>query len=212
MQRVPGLADQPVVFISACARAETIAKALDAGAADYIVKPFSPTELTAWVRAALRRRAEPEPFRPGDLAIRYEQRRVTVAGRPVDLTHTGYELMRVLSPRAGHLLTYGSPLRQAWRGRDREVDDPKLVRAVAKRLRRKLGDDAARTTYILNERGIGYRMPGPGDLQALPRGRTMSDPKRRQLPWLSAAPWRPVTNRHPSGDRDGQRACPRAPD
>ena len=158
MEGMPGLADLPVIFISAYGRDETIAKALDAGAADYIVKPFSPIELIARVRLALRRRAEPEPFRLGELAILYEHRRVTVAGRPVELTATEYELLRVLSVQAGHVLTYGSLLRQAWRGRDRQVDDPKLVHAVVKRLRRKLGDDPARPAYIVNARGVGYRM------------------------------------------------------
>ena len=76
-------------------------KALDAGAADYIVKPFSPTELTARVRAALRRRAEPEPFLLKDLAIHYDQRLVTLAGRPVELTATEYELLRLLALNAG---------------------------------------------------------------------------------------------------------------
>ena len=66
-------------LLSGYGRDETIARALEAGAADYIVKPFSPTELAARVQAALRRRAEPEPFLLGELAINYEQRRVTVA-------------------------------------------------------------------------------------------------------------------------------------
>ena len=163
MRRVPELGDRPVVFISAFGRDETIAKALDSGAADYVVKPFSATELTARVRAALRRRAEPEPFVLGRLVIRYDRRRVAVAGRPVDLTATEYELLRVLSLDAGRVVTYGSLFRQAWSGRDRNSGVPKLVRAVVKRLRDKLGDDAARPAYILNERGVGYRMPGPGD-------------------------------------------------
>ncbi len=156
--------DLPVIFISAYDRDETIVRALDAGAADYIVKPFSPSELTARVRAALRRRAEPEPFLLGELAIHYEERRVTVAGREVDLTVTEYELLRVLSVYLGRPLTYDALLRQAWQGRRRGARDPKLVRAVVKRLRRKLGDDAASPVYIRNERGVGYRMPEPGDL------------------------------------------------
>ena len=81
MQTVPELARQPVISISACGRDETVARALEAGAADYIVKPCSPTELVARVRAALRRRADPEPFVLGELAIDYDRRRVTVAGR-----------------------------------------------------------------------------------------------------------------------------------
>ncbi len=160
MESVPELADLPVIFISVYGRDETIVRALDAGAADYIVKPFSPSELTARVRAALRVRAEPEPFVLGELSIDYDARRVTVAGRQVDLTATEYQLLRVLSMNAGRVLTFDSLLRQAWRGR-KSAGDPKLVRAVVKRLRRKLGDDATNPTYVRNERGVGYRMPKP---------------------------------------------------
>ena len=159
MERVGELRDLPVIFISAYGRDETIVRALDAGAADYIVKPFSPSELTARVRAALRRVAGPEPFVLGELSIRYDRRRVAVAGRPVQLTPTEYELLRVLSINAGRVMTHESLLRQAWRRGDRRPPDPKLVRAVVKRLRRKLGDDAANPAYIRNERGVGYFMP-----------------------------------------------------
>ena len=79
MENAPELADLPVIFISAYRRDETIAKALETRAADYIVKPFSPPELTARVQAALRRQAGPEAFLLGDLAIDCERRRVTVA-------------------------------------------------------------------------------------------------------------------------------------
>ena len=162
MERLPELADLPVIFISGYGRDETIARALERGAADYIVKPFSPTELAARVQAALRRLADPpEPFQLGDLAIRYEQRRVTVAGRPVELTATEYELLRVLSVNAGRVTTYDSLLRQVWSGKD--TGDSQSVRAYVKRLRRKLGDDAASPAYIFNVRQIGYRMPKPGD-------------------------------------------------
>ena len=158
---MPELEDLPVIFISAYGRDETIVRALDAGAADYIVKPFSPSELTARVRAALRRRVEPEPFLLGELAIQYEYRRVTVAGRPVVLTVTEFEVLRVLSTNAGRAATYESLLRRAWGRRDRGSTDPKLVRAIVKSLRRKLGDDAANPAYVLNDRGVGYRMPRP---------------------------------------------------
>ena len=158
MEDVAELADLPVIFISAYGRDETIARALGAGAADYIVKPFSPTELTARIRAALRRHTGAEPFVLGELAIDYERRQVTLAGRPVQLTATEYEVLRVLSADAGRVSTYRSLLRQAW-GRYKGFVDPKLVHAVVKRLRRKLGDDAARPAYILNERSVGYRMP-----------------------------------------------------
>ena len=161
MGRVPELADLPVIFISGYGRDETIARALEAGAADYIVKPFSPTELTARIRAALRSRAEPEPYLLGDLAIHYEERRVSVAGRAVQLTATEYELLRVLSRNAGRVSTYEALLRQVWGGR--HDGDTELVRTFVKKLRRKLGDDAASPAYIVNERGVGYRMARPGD-------------------------------------------------
>ena len=106
MARVPELADLPVIFISGYGRDETIARALEAGAADYIVKPFSPTELTARIRAALRRHAEPARFVLGELSIDYERRRVSVAGRVLDLTATEYELLRVLSLDAGRVVTH----------------------------------------------------------------------------------------------------------
>ena len=161
MQTVPELADLPVIFISGYGRDETIARALEAGADDYVVKPFSPTELTARIRAALRRRANPAPFVLGDLAIDYERRRVSVAGRPVTLTATEYELLRVLAQAAGRVLTHEALLRQVWAGRN--TGDPKRVRAYVKRLRNRLGDDAADPAYIVNERGVGYRMPRPDD-------------------------------------------------
>ena len=162
MESVPELADLPVIFISVYGRDETIVRALDAGAADYIVKPFSSSELTARVRAALRVRAEPEPFVLRELSIDYDARRVEVAGNAVELTATEYQLLRVLSMNAGRVLTFDSLLRQAWRGR-KSAGDPKLVRAVVKRLRRKLGDDATDPTFVRNERGVGYRMPKPED-------------------------------------------------
>ena len=159
MERVPGLADLPVIFISAYGRDETIARALEAGAADYLVKPFSSAELTARVRAALRRRAGPEPVVLGELTIDHEQRRATLAGRPLDLTATEYGLLRAFAIRAGKVATYESLLRQVWGDRG----DAKAVRTFVKKLRRKLGDDAARPAWILTERGVGYRMVGPDD-------------------------------------------------
>ena len=163
MAEVPDLADVPVIFISAYGRDETIAKALEAGAADYIVKPFSATELTARIRAALRKRAERASFTLGGLAIDYDRRQVTLDGRPLELTATEYELLRVLSTNAGRVLTYRALLRQAWGTRYRGSVDPKLVHAVVRRLRQKLGEDGARPAYVLNERRVGYRMPAPND-------------------------------------------------
>ncbi|MYG28463.1 MAG: response regulator, partial [Boseongicola sp. SB0677_bin_26] len=150
METVPELADLPVIFISAYGRDEAVARALDKGAADYVVKPFSATELTARVRAALRRRNGAEPFVLGDLAIDHELRRVTVAGREVPLTPKEYGLLSALALNAGRVMTYASLLRQVWgNGAD---GDTAPVRDFVKKLRRKLGDDPADPAWIVNER------------------------------------------------------------
>ncbi len=161
METVPELADLPVIFISAYGRDETVARALEKGAADYLVKPFSATELTARVQAALRKHAGPETFTLGDLAVDYEARQVTVGGRPVRLTATEFDLLRILTANAGRVSTYESLIRQLWNGFD--PGDPDRVRTFVKQLRRKLGDDPKRPRYILNERGVGYRVPKPGE-------------------------------------------------
>ena len=160
MESVPELAELPVVFISGYGRDETIARALESGAEDYIVKPFSRTELAARVGAALRRHAQPEAFALGELAVHYEERRVTVGARQVALTATEYELLRVLSLNAGRVTTYEMLLREIWG--ERAAGDMDLVRNFVKKLRAKLGEDAAQPTWIFNERGVGYRMPRPG--------------------------------------------------
>ena len=141
-------------------RDETIAKALESGAADYIVKPFSPTELVARVQAALRARAVPETFVHGELAIDYGRRHVSVAGREVPLTATEFDLLRILSLNGGRVVTTEALLRQVW-GR-RGSDDTDRVRTVVKKLRHKLDDAAAKPTYVFNEHGVGYRFARPG--------------------------------------------------
>ena len=161
LHRLPGLADIPVIFVSGYGHGETVARALDAGGEDFIVKPCSPSELTARVRLALRRQAKPRTFVLGELAIDYSSRRVGVAGRAVDLTATEYEILRVLSLNAGEVVTYDAMLRQVWSRR--EGADPNLVRMFVSNLRRKLGDSAETPVWIVNERGVGYRMAMPGD-------------------------------------------------
>ena len=161
MKHIPGLADLPVIFISGYGRDETIARALESGAADYIVKPFSPTELVARVRAALRHRAKPETFVLGDLSIGYGRRRVSVAGRYVPLTATEFDLLRVLSLKAGRVVTTETLLRQVWQRRG--SDDNDRVRTVVKKLRAKLGDDAANPAYLFTQHGVGYRIGDPGE-------------------------------------------------
>ena len=161
MESVPEFSDLPVIFISGYGRDETVARAFESGAADYIVKPFSPTELIARVRAALRRHEEPEPFELGTLAIDYGRRRVTVGGDTVALTATEYELLRVLSLHPGRVMTYSTLLGRIWSGRSNA--DANLVRIFIRNLRRKLGDSAASPAWIFNERGVGYRMAKPGE-------------------------------------------------
>ena len=159
MRSVPELSDIPVIFISAYGRDETIAKALELGADDYLVKPFSPTELVARIRTSLRRRADPEPFVLGDLAIDYDRRLVSVAGVPVELTAKEFEMLRVLSLNAGRVTTFDALIRQVWGAHG--YANHKLVRSFIKTLRRKIGEDARKPDYIFNVRGVGYRMPRP---------------------------------------------------
>ena len=108
-----------MIFASACGRGEIIAQALEAGAADYIVKPFSPAELVARVGVALNRRAAPGPFVLGELALDRATRRVSVAGRPVRLTAMEYKLLHALSLDAGGAMAYETLRWSYWRrGRD----------------------------------------------------------------------------------------------
>ena len=169
MQGILEIADLPVIFLSVYGQDEVIARAFDTGAADYVVKPFSPTELAARIRAALRRReaaARPEPTGPyvlGELTIDYAERRVSLAGRPVRLTAIEYQLLVELSAHAGQVLTHEHLLQRVW-GLG-SSGDSRPVRTAVKNLRRKLGDDANSPTYIFTEPRVGYRMAmgeGPG--------------------------------------------------
>ncbi len=140
-------------------------RAFELGAADYVVKPFTPTELVARIRAALRKRTAPgqtgqlEPFLLGDLAIDYAERHVTVEGRQVHLTATEYKLLFKLSTAAGRVLTHGQLMRLVW-GPLYE-SDVRIVHTYVKQLRNKLGDNARRPVYIFTERRVGYRMARP---------------------------------------------------
>ena len=162
MQGILEIADLPVIFLSVYGQDEVIARAFDTGAADYVVKPFSPTELAARIRAALRRReaaARPEPTEPyvlGELTIDYARRRVSLAGRPVRLTAIEHQLLVELSVHAGLVLTHDHLLQRVW-GLG-SSGDSRPVRTAVKNLRRKLGDTAGSPTYIFTEPRVGYRM------------------------------------------------------
>ena len=161
MKDILDVADVPVIFLSAYGREELVARAFDTGAADYVVKPFSPTELAARIRAALRKRAVAEPSQPyvlGDLTIDYAGRRVVLAGQPVHLTPTEYRVLAEISANAGRLVTYERLLDRVWEKRESD-GDVRPIRTIVRRLRRKLGDDADNPTYIFTEPRVGYRMP-----------------------------------------------------
>ena len=162
MARVREGADVPVIFLSANDQEENVVKALDMGADDYIVKPFSATELIARVEASLRKRGvagaatQRQPFRLGDLIIDYAGRSVTVSGERVKLSATEYKLLFELSISAGRVITHDQILERVWgAGYSGDVE---LLRATMKNLRRKLGDDAKEPRYIVTEPRVGYRM------------------------------------------------------
>ena len=163
MRDILDIADVPVICLSAHGRDQDVERALDLGAADYMVKPFSPTELTARIRAALRKATSTDvvdeafPYELGDLTIDYAQRRVEIAGRPVHLTPIEYEMLRVLSLNGGRPMSHEQLLRRVWR--ITAAGDPQVVRTHMRRLRRKLGDDADNPRYIFTEPRVGYRMP-----------------------------------------------------
>ena len=152
--------DTPVIFLSAYGQDQLVAKAFEAGASDYVVKPFSPTELVARIRAALRKREVPEPSGPyvlGDLTVDYEARSVTLGGSPVQLTPIEYRTLAELTANAGRVLTYEHLLQRIW-GAEPGAD-VRPMRTVISTLRRRLGDNSGNPTYIFTEPHVGYRMP-----------------------------------------------------
>ena len=159
--------DIPVIFLSVYGRDEIIAGALEAGATDYIVKPFSPTELVARVRAALRRRGEPDrsepsdPYVLGDLTIEYAQRRVTVSGRTVQLTPIEYDLLAELSMQAGRVVPHERLLRRVWS--PGKPGNLRVLRTHLMRLRRKLGEEGSNPRYIFADPRVGVKGGGKVD-------------------------------------------------
>ena len=160
MKEITRSNDVPVIFVSAYGQDRLIARAFEMGADDYLVKPFSPTELVARIRAALRRRMTTEPAVPyvvGDLTIDYAERLVTIRSEPVVLTAIEYRLLVELSAHPGRVLTYAHLLRQVWG--DEGDGDVRPIRTIVTSIRSKLGDNADSPTYLFTERGVGYRMP-----------------------------------------------------
>ena len=160
MADILGVADVPVIFLSAYGREEFVTRAFDQGAVDYVVKPFSPTELAARIRSALRRRELSEPLEPyayRDLAVDFASRQTTLGGRPVPLVSLEYRLLAELAANAGRVVTYEQILQRVW-GKKAD-DDVRPIRVMMSKLRRKLGDDADNPTYVFTEPRVGYWVP-----------------------------------------------------
>ena len=153
----------PIVVLSAVGEEKEKVDALDAGADDYITKPFSGEELLARLRAVLRR-AAPSAERLitiGDLVIDLEKRVVTMDERPVALTPIEYDLLRVLAQNEGKLLTHPTLLREVWGLAFQEESN--YLHVHLSHLRRKIEPDPARPRYLLNQPGVGYRIVDPAE-------------------------------------------------
>jgi two-component system, OmpR family, KDP operon response regulator KdpE len=151
----------PVIVLSVVDDEQDKVAALDAGADDYVTKPFGVDELLARLRAALRR-AEPsgEPvLEIGELRVDLEARAVSFAGVPVQLTPHEYALLTLLARNEGKLMTQPAILRDVW-GRAYS-DESHYLHVYVSQLRRKLEPDPARPRYILTEPGVGYRLVDP---------------------------------------------------
>lgn len=150
----------PVVVLSVRADETDKIAALDAGADDYVTKPFGTGELLARIRAALRHTvgasAGDPVFSIGDLKVDVEKRQVSLRGEPVKLSPKEYELLKLLAQHAGKVLTHQFILRQVW-GPAHE-SDVQYLRVFARQLRQKIETDAARPQLLLTEPGVGYRL------------------------------------------------------
>ena len=159
--------DAPIVVLSAVGEEKEKVDALDAGADDYITKPFSGDELLARLRAVLRR-AAPSAARLitiGGLVIDLEKRLITMDDRAVSLTPIEYDLLRVLAQNEGKLLTHPALLREVWGPAFQEESN--YLHVHMSHLRRKIEPDPARPRYLLNQPGVGYRIVDPAE-PALP--------------------------------------------
>ena len=151
----------PIIVLSVRSDEAEKVEALDAGANDYVTKPFGISELMARIRAMLRMRGEEkghdEPvFESGDLRVDLATRTVTVGGKLVQLSRKEYDLLKLFVNNAGQVLTHQQIMRMIW-GPSREEETHHL-RVLIGHLRQKLGDPPARPRYILTEQGVGYRL------------------------------------------------------
>ena len=151
----------PILVLSVVGDETEKVAALDAGADDYVQKPFGIDELLARLRALLRRAAPSgEPvLEVGELSIDLEKRLVTVGGRRVQLTPNEFDLLRVLAQNEGKLMTHPAILREVWG--PAYGTESHYLHVYISQLRRKLEDDPARPRYLLTEAGAGYRLVNP---------------------------------------------------
>ena len=158
-RRIREWSQVPIIILSVRDQEADKIAALDAGADDYLVKPFGIGELMARLRVALRRTApaDQEPvFEVDGLAVDLAHRRVTVEGRPAALTPTEYDILRILVQHAGKVLTHQQLIHTVW-GPGFEAE-AHLLRVNVSNLRRKIEPDPSRPRHLLTEPGVGYRL------------------------------------------------------
>jgi two-component system, OmpR family, KDP operon response regulator KdpE len=149
----------PIIVLSARSEEQQQIRALDAGANDYITKPFREGELMARIRAALRNATNgvnPNELVAGDLRLDLLRHRVFVDGKEVALTPTEFKLLHLLAGESGRVLSHSQLLRAVWG--PSQVDDVQYVRVYMKQLRQKIEDDPAQPTRLLTTPGVGYRL------------------------------------------------------
>ena len=149
----------PILILSVLDQEKEKIAALDAGADDYLTKPFSLGELMARMRVAMRHATRPadEPvFESGDLRIDLARRVVTLAGEQIPLTPTEYDLLRILAQQAGKVLTHQQLIHALWG--DSYLADAHLLRVNVSNLRKKIEPDPSRPIYLVTEPGVGYRL------------------------------------------------------
>ena len=153
----------PIIILSVREQEQDKIAALDAGADDYLTKPFGTGELMARIRAAVRhstRNADEPLIEVNQLKVDLARRRVTLDNQEISLTPTEYDILRILAQNIGKVLTHRQLLQQVWG--QAYGEDMHLLRVNISNLRRKIEPDPTRPTYILTEAGVGYRLRSEG--------------------------------------------------